>query len=317
MSRPKVELRHLRSFVAAAEELHFTRAASQLHLCQQALSAQIRQLEQELGVALFRRTTRKVELTDAGETFRQRAVGILRAVDDAIATAQRAASVDLNVVTIGYTPTVSGDVLSAVLERTRAELPHIRLALCEAWTPETVSGVAAGRFDVAIARCPVLPDDCASIEIRREPLGVVLAEAHPLAAREWVPLEALDDLVLSIWERRLSPTFFDEVMQAFPTHVRLFHHYKMEKFGHETFFGDPVSCREILAGRAFYATFQGHYETLPPGFVWRPVRPASLIGCVLFHRANDERREVREMVSIAHTVAFERGWLGPAEHAAG
>lgn len=314
--RPNIELRHLRAFVVAAEELHFTRAASRLHLCQQGLSAQIRHLEHELGVTLFRRTTRKVELTEAGETFREQAAEILQAVDDAVADARRTAPADQDVITIGYTPTVSGDVLSSVLERAHETLPHIRVALCETWTPETVSGVAEGRFDVAISRCPVLPADFAATEVRREPIGIVLAESHALAAEEWIPVEALDGLVLSIWERRLSPTFFDAIMRAFPAHTEQSRHFEMEQFGHETFYGDPMSRREILAGRAFYATFEDHYESLPPGFVWRPVRPATLIGCVLFHRAANDRRAVHDLVAVAHAVASERGWLDPAEQPA-
>ena len=137
---PNIELRHLRAFVVAAEELHFTRAADRLHLRQQGLSAQIQHLERELGVSLFQRTTRSVALTKAGETLRDQALQILRAVEDAVTDVRERAALDQEVVTICYTPTVSGDVLRAVLEKAHEVAPEIRIGLCETWTPDTVSG---------------------------------------------------------------------------------------------------------------------------------------------------------------------------------
>jgi len=307
---PNVELRHLRAFAVTAEELHFTRAAARLHLRQQGLSAQIRHLERELGVNLFHRTTRSVTLTEAGEALRQHAVQILRALDAAVVDVRQSAAVAREVVTVCYTPTVSGDVLSAFLEKAHATLAHIRIGTCETWTPDTVSGVVEGRFDVAIARCPPFAREISSIEIRREPLGVVLAEAHPLAAHEVIPREALAGMSLVIWERRISPTVFDAVMAAFPEHTDPARHYEMEQFGPETFYGDPVSRREVLGGRAFYVTTEGHYEVLPTGFVWREVSPRAPVGCVLSYRADDQRAAVRDVVRAAQQVAIERGWLG-------
>jgi hypothetical protein len=144
----------------------------------------------------------------------------------------------------------------------------------------------------------------------------VLGTASPLAAGEFVPLEALDDLVLAIWERRLSPTFFDATMRAFPAHAAPSCHREMERFGHETFYGDPETRREILAGRAFYATFEGHYEVLPPGFVWRLVRPERLTGVTVLHRREDEREAVQQVIAAARSLALDLGWMPASERVA-
>lgn len=241
--------------------------------------------------------------------MRERAIDILRSVDVAVADARRKASLEQEAVTICYTPTVSGEILCALLEYAHEVLPQIRIGLWETWTPDAIDGVEDGRFDIAIARCPGRLERLAATEIRREPFGVVLGETSPLAAGEFVPLEALDDLVLTIWERRLSPTFFDATMRAFPSHAAPSRHREMELFGHETFYGDPESRREILAGHAFYPTFAGHYDVLPPCFVWRLVRPETLTGVTVLHRIDDDRKPVREMIAAARALAVEHGWM--------
>jgi DNA-binding transcriptional LysR family regulator len=102
-----LELRHLRAFVAVAEELHFTRAARRLHLAQQALSAQIRQLEDELGTQLFERTTRSVELTEAGRTLLAHAVPILASISAAWEQTAQTGAGEIGRLAVCYTPTVA------------------------------------------------------------------------------------------------------------------------------------------------------------------------------------------------------------------
>jgi hypothetical protein len=83
----------------------------------------------------------------------------------------------------------------------------------------------------------------------------------------------------------------------------------MAQFTHETCFGDPVSRDEITAGRAFFPTFEGHYDLLPAGFVWRPIGPAVLIGCRLLYRASNSSAALRAFVEVACEVARNEGWL--------
>ncbi|WP_405679873.1 LysR family transcriptional regulator [Streptomyces sp. NBC_00868] len=185
-----VDPRLLRGFVAAAEELHFTRAAARLYLAQQALSRDVRRLEQALGVTLFVRTTRQVELTPDGERLLPLARRVLRAHEELAAafTAPRALLVDLN--------TDGPSTGRAVLERARELAPDCELmARFESGLTHAAAEIAAGRLDVAFGYAdglaPALRARLAQSPVRYEPLAVLLPEGHALAARAAVRLDAL------------------------------------------------------------------------------------------------------------------------------
>lgn len=188
-----VDPRLLRGFVAAAEELHFTRAAARLYVAQQALSRDVRRLEHALGTALFLRTTRQVELTADGRRLLPLARRVLRAHEELAAAfgAQaepRALLVDLNTDGPGTGRTV--------LERARELAPDCELmARFESGLTHAAAEVAAGRLDVAFGYAdgldPALRAPLAQTPVRYEPLAVLLPEGHALAARACVPLDAL------------------------------------------------------------------------------------------------------------------------------
>jgi pimeloyl-ACP methyl ester carboxylesterase len=136
-----VELRELRYFVAVAEELHFGRAAQRLHMSQSPLSRAIRDLERELGVALFIRTTRRVELTPAGSALLERARRALAEIDGAMEEARRAARPDRGVLTVGYGP-LSRVTATRVVEALAAARPDLPIRLDEDTTPELLTRVA-------------------------------------------------------------------------------------------------------------------------------------------------------------------------------
>lgn len=210
-----VELRHLRAFVAVAEELHFSRAAERLHLVQQSLSAQIRRLEGELGVQLLRRTTRRVELSEAGEVLLAHARTVLGAVDTSLEQTRRAAAGEAGRLAICYTPTLAAETLPRLVAELHRRHPDVAPQMCEMWQAESVAAVRAGRFDVGLARCPELTEDVECVRLREEPIGVVLGRAHPLAARDRVRLADLAAATLAIWPRTLSPGFYDLVVEFF------------------------------------------------------------------------------------------------------
>ncbi|MBT2481005.1 LysR family transcriptional regulator [Streptomyces sp. ISL-94] len=185
-----VEPRLLRGFVAAAEELHFTRAAARLFLAQQALSRDIRRLEQALGAALFVRTTRAVELTADGERLLPLARRVLAAHEEMATafTAPRALLVDLN--------TDGPSTGRRVLERARELAPGQELmARFESGLTHAAAEIAAGRLDVSFGYAqgldPALRAKLAHRPVRYEPLAVLLPEGHALSALEAVPLDAL------------------------------------------------------------------------------------------------------------------------------
>ena len=178
-----MELRHLRYFVAVAEERHFGRAATRLHMAQPPLSQQIRNLETELGVVLLRRTTRRVDLTAAGEAYLARAREILASVDEAADEARRVAEGLVGRVVIGCVGSATYSLLPALARTLREELPGIDFAFRgEMLVPDQVAALLAGRIDLALLRPPVDEAALRVTTLRRESLIVALPEGHPLAA---------------------------------------------------------------------------------------------------------------------------------------
>ena len=180
-----MELRHLRYFRAVAEELHFGRAAERLHIAQPPLSQQIRQLERELEVSLFTRSTRRVELTAAGEAYLKRAVAVLDAVDDAGQQARRIAQGVEGHLTIGCVGSATYSVLPRLVRALRDELPHVEISIRgEMLAPAQLDALRAGDVDIALLRPPV--DDAAiRVEVlRRDRLIAALPAEHPLAQRD-------------------------------------------------------------------------------------------------------------------------------------
>ncbi len=176
-----MELRHLRYFVAVAEELHFGRAAARLFIAQPPLSQQIQQLERELGVTLFQRTSRRVQLTPAGEVFLDGARQTLDTLDGAVQSTQRAARGETGWLGIGFAASATYDLLPAVLHDFRARFPDVALSLMELNAVEQSAALRDRSIHVGFAR-PHTDEVDATVEaILREPFLVALPAAHPLA----------------------------------------------------------------------------------------------------------------------------------------
>lgn len=194
-----MELRHLRYFRAVAEELHFGRAAERLHIAQPPLSQQIRRLEAELGVELLVRSTRRVELTPAGEDYLRRVVEILDDVDAAGRHARRIAEGGGGHLTIGCVGSATYSLLPRLVRALREELPHVEVDLRgEMLVPALVDGLRSGELDFAVLRPPADPGDLTVTVLRSEPLIVALPEGHRLAGHEAIALPELadDDFVM-------------------------------------------------------------------------------------------------------------------------
>ena len=186
-----MELRHLRSCAVLAEERHFGRAAERLHLAQPALSQQIKQLERELGVELFVRTTRRVEPTEAGLRFADHARTVLADVDRAREDMTALATGHAGRVSVGFIGTATYDVLPRVAREVRRELPGVELDLRgELLSPQLVAGLADRTYDLALLR-PV--DGVEARTLRTERLVAVLPAQHPLAGRRRIGLARLRD----------------------------------------------------------------------------------------------------------------------------
>jgi DNA-binding transcriptional LysR family regulator len=208
-----MELRHLRYFVAVAEELHFHRAAERLHISQPPLSQQIRALERELGVALFERNRRRVELTPAGASFLEEARGILEATERAADNARRVAAGELGSLRIGFVGSATfSPTLPAILREFRDCYPDVDLRLRELQTTEQLASLTAGRIDVGVIRGPLESADLAAglelLVIQREQLVVAVHDSHPLAPKRRLRAADLRGETFVILRRREAPGLF-------------------------------------------------------------------------------------------------------------
>src|SRR5438552_6461734 len=147
-----MELRHLRYFVAVAEELHFGRAAARLRISQPPLSQQIMGLERELGVELFRRTKREVQVTAAGRAFLDRARQVLAEVDRAIEAVRRAARGVVGRIEVGYVPTAEIRIVPRLLREFRKRYPQVEVGLHPLNPGEQVEALRHSRIDLALTR---------------------------------------------------------------------------------------------------------------------------------------------------------------------
>jgi DNA-binding transcriptional LysR family regulator len=204
-----VELRHLRYFVAVAEELHFGRAAQRLHIVQPALSKQIALLEGELGVRLLQRSRRGVELTEAGRSFLADARTVLGQADLAMARAAAAGRGEAGVLIVGFIPPALTSVLPPALSRYRQRYPEVRLVLRESTNRSAVAGVQAERIHIAFVRVPFGDCDLQSDIVCEEPVVLALPCTHPLAALPEVPLGALREEEFVMIPRTQEPELHD------------------------------------------------------------------------------------------------------------
>jgi DNA-binding transcriptional LysR family regulator len=186
-----MELRHLRYFVTVAEELHFGRAAARLFIAQPPLSQQIQQLERELGVTLLLRTSRRVQLTPAGEVFLAGARQTLGGLDAAVQAAQRAERGETGWLGIGFAASATYDLLPATLHDFRAQFPDVELSLMELNAAEQAQALRDRSIHVGFARPHAEEADVVVEAVLREPFLVALPEAHPLAAQPSLSLPML------------------------------------------------------------------------------------------------------------------------------
>jgi DNA-binding transcriptional LysR family regulator len=209
------ELRHLRYFVAVAEELNFSRAAERLHMAQPPLSAAIRQLERELGVELFTRTSREVKLTDAGRAFLDGARRTLAQVDQTVEDAKRAGAGELGRLRIAYSWSMRFETLPALGQALRAAHPGVELLAQEMWNAQMAPAFASGSIDIALSLCPEIASELELATIRREQLVALLPQAHPLAGEQAIPLSSLAGDEFVLFPREIAPRLYDALVAFF------------------------------------------------------------------------------------------------------
>jgi DNA-binding transcriptional LysR family regulator len=186
-----VQTRRLRYFVAVAEELHFSRTAARLHIAQQALSKQIRELEEALGAQLLERSTRNVRLTPAGAAFLEAARATLAAFDDGVVTARRLARGEAGTLRLGYVVGGALELTRPILEEFARRHSAVELELREYGYEDRTAGLASGAADIAFVRPPITAPGIALETLFVEPLLAALPPGHALAQRDSISVRDL------------------------------------------------------------------------------------------------------------------------------
>ncbi len=265
--RFRVELRHLRYFVVVAAHGSFNRAAQVLHLTQPALSRQVKDLEEELGVPLLLRGKNAVRLTDAGERFYEEAREVLARAELAVQRirGERPGAV----LRIGYAPSVTAGILPRTLERFQEEHPAVRIELVDVAPTEMIRMAQQGRLDVLIALEPAVtttPGFHWSV-LRRIKLVLVLCADDPLAKLKRVPPKRLRDVSLVGLARENFPSYVPHLRSILKPHGIVPRFVKLENDGVSTLF------ETVEAHRAAAILADSVVGILPRTLVCRPFSP--------------------------------------------
>lgn len=214
-----MELRHLRYFVAVAEEENFHRAAEKLHVSQSPLSRQLQQLREEIGVDLFEPSGRGVKLTLAGRRFLERAKAILASVDGAVGEAREASAGRIGTIAIGFEPGAGYlGCLSAIIAKLGKRQPNVSVKLLPMIGTEQWEALRLG--EIALAYGNEFPDDPSlrSVVLSRTRIGIRLPKAHRLAQKAKLRVADLAHESILMGPRRLRPRLYDDIIAAVRAH---------------------------------------------------------------------------------------------------
>jgi DNA-binding transcriptional LysR family regulator len=208
----RIELRHLRYFIAVAEELHFGRAARRLGIAQPPLSVQIQRLEAEIGVELFERTSRRVQLTAAGRALLDEGRHVLSGFRSATEAAQRAARGETGSLTVAFAASVMFLSLPRIIRRFRDEFPRVRLELRELPTGPQIIALRDGELDIGFLREPPPDDELETETMMKERLLLALSKRHELATRKRLRLADVANEDFVLFPRDLAPGLHAHVL---------------------------------------------------------------------------------------------------------
>lgn len=209
-----LEIRHLRCFVALAEELHFGRAAQRLHVAQPALSQLIQRVERDLGATLFERTQRRVTLTQAGQLLLPEARRIVRDTDRATEAVRAVQRGDAGSVGIGFVGSAADDVLPRFLSAYHTRHPRVTMRLEEGTTSEQLDWLHDERITVGMGRTPIDDGAISTMLLAREALVLAVADTHRLADSRRIDLAAVAGEPFIMFPRRLGPGLYDRIHRA-------------------------------------------------------------------------------------------------------
>lgn len=210
-----MELRHLRYFAAVAEQLHFRRAAEILHIAQPALSQQIRQLEEEMGVKLLERSRHKVRLTTAGKAFYEHALSILEQSSQAVIKARKVESGDAGLLRIGFVSTAAIRVLPVAMKKMQKQVPLAEVALSELAAGEQIEGLYREQLDIAFVHAQLPEDVLQTKVVARDRMIVAVPASSRLATRRRIEMKDLAAWPAIMPAGHSSSGFFEQARMAY------------------------------------------------------------------------------------------------------
>jgi DNA-binding transcriptional LysR family regulator len=291
-----MELRHLRYFVAVAREENVSRAALQLHVSQPGLSRQIRDLEAEIGFALFERSAKSLKLTAAGKTFLTEARAVLQHADDAVKIARAVAREGRGEIHVGYAPSLTVQILPPALRRFQAQFPNVRVALHDLTSEEMLAQLGARQLQVALTVQPaarLLRGGLRFTELARYDICVAVAPQHPLARLKSVTLARIAGEPLIAISRKDYPDYHEMLAALFAPLGRRPNLVGEHDAG-SSLFADvetgrglalvPRSVACTVGARLKLLTLRSGPPPIPVGALWRPEAGggplASFIACL-------------------------------------
>lgn len=296
-----MELRHLRYFVAVAEELNFRRAAERLRLAQPALSAQVKALEEELGVRLLERTTRSVALTQAGLVFLKEARGVLAAASQAEQLARKAEHGVVGTLRVGVIAPAASPWLAGVLRLYHQQFPGVQLSLSEITTVEQLLRLRAGDLDAGLLRPPVHFPELEWRFVEQSPQVLAAPAGHRLARKRRLEWTDFDGEGLVMIQPGHQHGFYDAFLAA------------CARAGAKTYpaqYARDVQIKMwlISAGFGVAPTTAALAEVKRPGLVFRPLPPGlPPVQTVLVWRKQDRSPVVRNFLECAAAAAKTPG----------
>jgi DNA-binding transcriptional LysR family regulator len=210
-----MELRHLRYFIAVAEQLHFRHAAELLHVAQPALSHQIRQLEEEIGVTLFERSRHQVRLTPAGKAFYETAQNVLKKANEAVAEARKAEHGDAGTIRIGFVSTATITILPDAIKQLQIEVPSGEIEMMELAPGEQIDGLYREHLDIGFLHAKLTEHVIETMVIARERLIVAVHESCEAARKRRIDLKELASWTAIMPVQHHSSGFYEYVQMAY------------------------------------------------------------------------------------------------------
>jgi DNA-binding transcriptional LysR family regulator len=302
---PVPELRRLRYFLAVARTRNFTRAAAQLHVAQPALSRQVRQLEEELGVELLRRTTHEVELTAAGRHLLDEGPALLAAADELWRAARAFGAGARGAVVLGYGASAGYETVPLLLRALGERVPGLQVTTRLLSLGEILDGLRGGTLDVGVARCPPRSPDLTARVLRDERQGALLRRDDDRAGGATFALTALGQTALLLHPREANPGHYDAVLG-------LLRERGVEpRVRHRSVTLD-LAQTPIVAGEAIAIVGESSRSGVPDELVWLPLEPPATLEVQLLTRRAGLTPATDALVAAAEAVADELGWRATA-----